>query len=78
MKSNSLNWKDSSYNVKVLWEDNSETWEPLSVMKVDNPITCAEYADDKKLLGTHGWKSIRKHVKNKKKLDCLLKQAKLK
>ena len=54
LKSDSLNWKVSSYNVKVLWEDNSETWEPLSVMKVDNLITCAEYADNKDLLDTHG------------------------
>ena len=54
LKSDSSNWKGSSYNVKVLWEDNSETWEPLSVMKVDNPITCAEYADSKNLLSTHG------------------------
>ena len=45
------------------------------MMKVDDPITCAEYADNKKLLNTHGWKSLRKYTKNKKKLDCLLKQA---
>ena len=45
---------------------------------MDDPITCAEYADNNKLLDTHGWKSLRKYVKNKKKLDHLLKQAKLK
>ena len=74
LKVDSSNWKGSSYNVRVLWEDTSETWEPLSVMKVDEPITCAEYADNKNLLGTHGWKSLRKYTKNKKKLDRLLKQ----
>ena len=36
LKLDSPNWKGSSYNVKVLWEDNSET-QPLSVMKVDTP-----------------------------------------
>ena len=78
LKSDAPNWKGSSYNVKILWEDNSETWEPLLVIKVDNPITCAEYADNMKLLNTHGWKSLRRYAKNKKKLDSLLKQAKLK
>ena len=47
------------------------------VIKVDNPITCAKYANNKKLLDTYGWKSLRKYAKNKKKLDQLLKQAKL-
>ena len=47
-------------------------------MKVDDPITCAEYADNMKLLNTHDWKSLRKYTKNKKKLDQLLKQARLK
>ena len=78
LKSDSPNWKGSSYNVKILWEDNSETWELLLVIKVDDPITCAEYADKMNLLTTHGWKSLRKYAKNKKKLAHLLKQAKLK
>ena len=46
-------------------------------MKVDDPITCAEYALEKGLLQITGWKSLRKFAKNKKKLDRLLKQAKL-
>ena len=37
----------------------------------------AEYAREKGLLATHGWKSLKKYAKNKKKLDRLLKQAKL-
>ena len=47
-------------------------------MKVDDPITCAEYVLENGLLQTTGWKSLRKFAKNKKKLDRLLKQAKLK
>ena len=77
LKSDSPNQKGSSYNVKILWEDNSETWEPLLVVKVDDPITCAENATKMDLLQAHGWKSLRKYAKNKKKLDHLLKQAKL-
>ena len=78
LTSRSSEWKGSNYNIKVLWEHNLETWEPLGVMKVDNPITCAEYAREKNLLSTMGWKSLRKYAKSKKKLDCLLKQSKLK
>ena len=78
LTSSSKHWKGSQYNVQVLWEDNSVTWEPLLTMKVDDSITCAEYSLEKALLQTTGWKSLRKFAKNKKKLDRLLKQAKLK
>ena len=54
LTSNSKDWKGSQYNVKVLWEDNSETWEPLLTMKVDDPITWSEYALEKGLLQTTG------------------------
>ena len=54
LTSNSKDWKDSQYNVKVLWEDNSMTWEPLLTMKVDDPITCADYGREKGLLDIMG------------------------
>ena len=54
LNSDSLDSKDSLYNVKILWEDNSETWEQLLVFKVDYPITSAEYEDKMNLLNTFG------------------------
>ena len=66
LTSRSSDWKGSTYNVKVLWEDNQETWEPLLVLKVDDPITCAEYARENNLLSTMGWKSLRKYAKIKR------------
>ena len=57
LTSRSSGWKGSTYNVKVLWEDNQETWEPLSVLKVDDPITCTEYARGHNLLLTINWSS---------------------
>jgi hypothetical protein len=43
-------YKGFSYNVLVHWEDGSETFEPLSVMAKEDPITCAKYAKDNDLL----------------------------
>jgi hypothetical protein len=40
-------YKGSSYNVLVHWEDGSETFEPLSVIAKEDPLTCALYAKDR-------------------------------
>ena len=70
------NYKGSKYNVKVQWEDGSATWEPLGIIAKDDPITCATYAKDHKLLETEGWKFLRRHARRAKKLQRLIKQAK--
>ena len=66
LTSRSENYKDSLLNVLVQWEDRTKTWEPLSVIATDDPITCAEYASDNYLLNTLGWKRIRKFARNKR------------
>jgi len=38
------NYKGSSYNVSVQWDDGSETMEPLDVMIKDDPVSVANYA----------------------------------
>lgn len=38
------NYNGSSYNIMVEWEDGSTTFEPLSVIAADDPVTCAVYA----------------------------------
>ena len=35
-------YKGSSYNVLVHWEDGSETYEPLDIMAKDDPTTLAK------------------------------------
>ena len=47
------------------------------MIATDDPITCAEYASDNGLLDTLGWKRLRKFVRNKKTLDRMVKQARL-
>ena len=38
------NWKGSKWNVQNQWETGENTFEPLSVIAADDPITCAAYA----------------------------------
>lgn len=63
------------YNVKVLWEDNSETYEPLVERIKDDPVSCAFYARENHLLYTPGWKSLKRIAKCKKKFRCMVMQA---
>ena len=52
-------YKGSSWNVLVRWEDDSKTWEPLNIMIKDDPYAMAKYALDNKLLDEPGWKRCR-------------------
>ena len=52
------NYKGCIYNVLVQWEDGSETYEPLTIIKKDDPVTCAKYGKENGLLDKPGWKSL--------------------
>ena len=78
LKPGDTNWVGSTFNIKVLWEDDSITSEPLKVFAKDDPVTAAEYAHANDLLDTPGWKHLRHIVKNQKKFGRLVHQAKLK
>jgi hypothetical protein len=43
----------------VLWEDDSETLEPLTVIAKDDPASVAAYTKENDLLETPGWKSLK-------------------
>ena len=43
------NWEGSKWNVQIEWETGEVTFEPLSVIAADDPITCAAYAKEKNL-----------------------------
>ena len=43
-------WKGSKYNVQVEWETGEVTFEPLSAITADDPVTCAAYAKQHDLL----------------------------
>ena len=42
--------KHSKNEIKVLWDDGTQSWEPLSVFAHEDPVTCAEYAFKKDIL----------------------------
>ena len=43
-------WKGSKYNIQVEWETGEITFEPLSIIAADDPVTCAAYAKENDLL----------------------------
>ena len=47
-------WTGSIYNVQVEWETGEITFEPLSIIAADDPVTCAAYAKENDLLVLEG------------------------
>ena len=61
----------------ILWEDGSQTYEPLSMIAADDPVTCALYGKKHGLLNEPGWKRFRSLAKKDKKMIRMINQAKL-
>ena len=59
LKPTKPNWKGCKYNVLVDWVTAEKTYEPLSVLTADDPVTCALYAKENDLLHIDGWKRVR-------------------
>ena len=62
--------------VEVLWDNGERSWEPLMVLRKDDPVTLAAYAKDRKLLEQKGWKWAKKIAGREKKLTRMLKTMK--
>jgi hypothetical protein len=52
-------YKGSLYNVLLLWDDGSETYEPLTMVIKDDPITLAAYTRKHSFLNEPGWKRLK-------------------
>ena len=63
------NWKGSKHNVQIEWETGEITFEPLSRIAADDPITCACSLD--------GWKRFRHLIKKEKQPTRAIKQSKI-
>ena len=70
-------WKGSKYNVQVEWETGESTFEPLSIIAADDPVTCAAYAKEHDLLALEGWRRFRSLAKKGKVLARAIKQSKI-
>ena len=77
LKATDLNWKGSKCNAQIEWETGEITFEPLSVIAADDPITCAAYAKQKNLYNLDGWKRFRHLIKKEKQLTRAIKQSKI-
>jgi hypothetical protein len=58
-------------------ENGEITAEPLSIIGVDDPVTCALYAKENNLLNEPSWKRFKPIAKRQQKLLHMVKQAKL-
>ena len=67
----------SKYNVMVEWESGEVTYEPLTLISKDDPITCAVYAKKHDLLDTTGWKHLKRYAKTSKRLIRAVKQSRI-
>ena len=63
LESTDPNHKGSKYNVMVEWESGEVTYELLTLISKDDPITCAVYAKKHDLLDTTGWKHLKRYAK---------------
>ena len=71
------NHKGSKYNVMVEWESGEVTYEPLTLISKDDPITCAVYAKKHDLLDTTGWRHLKRYAKTSKRLIRAVKQSRI-
>ena len=65
-------YKGCKYNVFVEWSDGSETWEPLTLISKDDPLSCARYAKQHDLLDTPGWKHLKRFAKKERKVQRMI------
>jgi len=52
------------WQLKILWSNDAETWEPMDVIKSTDPLTISRYAHEKQLYNLQQWKWTKKHHKN--------------
>jgi hypothetical protein len=61
-------------DVLVRWDVLDPSWEPMEIIKKDDPVTLAKYVRDKKLLDKSIWKWAKRFVKNETKLNRMYRQ----
>ena len=77
LDSNHKDYKGSTFNISIEWENGEVSEEPLTIIAADDPVTCAIYARDNNLLDTPGWKRFKTIAKRQKNFFRAANQAKL-
>ena len=68
---------NNQYEVLVEWECGESTWEPVAIIRRDDPVTLAQYGKEHGLLDEPGWKRLKHLVKSVKRLTRNIKQARM-
>ena len=76
IKRSDPDYKGSTYNVLVEWEDGTKTWEPVSLMIASDPATLAAYAKEHDLLDTPGWKNLNRIARRAHVLQRMINASK--
>jgi Reverse transcriptase (RNA-dependent DNA polymerase) len=61
-------YKGSAWNLLIEWDDGEPTWEPLKIIASCDPVAVALYGEANNLLNKKGWKYLKKHAKNIRKI----------
>ena len=69
LKPTDPNWKGCKFIVLVEWETGEKTYEPLSILAADDPVTCTTYEKENDLLHIDGWKRFRNFAKRDKTIN---------
>ena len=77
LESTDSNQKGRKYNVMVELESGEVTYEPLTLISKDDPITCAVYAKKHDPFDTTGWKHLKRYAKTSKRLIRAVKQSRI-
>ena len=70
-------YKGSSYNLLVELETGEVTYETLTQMSMDDPVSCAVFGKKHNLLDKSGWKRLRRFTKTSERLIRAIKQSRL-
>ena len=63
-----------AYDILVKWTTGEETWEPLTWIGQQDPITVAKYAKACNLLDENGWKRYKRFVDKDKRFIRIVQQ----
>ena len=77
LKPTDPNSKGCKLNVLVEWETGEKTYEPLSILAADDPVTCATYIKENDHLHIDSWKRFRNLAKRDKTLTRAIMQSKI-
>lgn len=77
LKPSDPKYNGSMWNLLIHWEDDSQSWEPLTIIAKDDPVSVAAYGKANGLLDEQGWKRLKNLARREKKLQRMLKQARI-